>query len=58
MKFRINYFFERDNHTFVCLSRNGKLYDRPCKVLGDGTPVFKFLGRQWYGKTPIRRVYD
>ena len=28
MKFRINYFFERDGKTFVCLARNGKTYDR------------------------------
>lgn len=46
--FRINYYFDRNGQTFVNLTRKGRNYERPCKLMGDGTPMFRFLGHLWY----------
>lgn len=48
MDFHVDYYFERNGKVFVNITRNGKCYERHCKIGFDNVPYFKFLGKWWH----------
>jgi hypothetical protein len=48
MDFTVDYFFMRNGNVYANITRNGRIYERLCRIGSDNSPVFKFLGRWWY----------
>lgn len=58
MGFDINYYFERNGVTYVSLTRNGRNYDRQCKLDGFNRPSFRFMGKVWKPDHQLRMYWE